>query len=76
MRDTQTYCGVLLDDNNRKPICRLFFNQAQKYIGLFGADKNCTRFPIARLDDIYNFAEQLCATAQQYRPSDQPGPPE
>ncbi len=31
MRDTISYCGVLLDDNNRKPICRLFFNQAKKH---------------------------------------------
>ena len=66
MRDTQSYCGVLLDDNNRKPICRLFFNQSQKYIGLFDAEKNCTRFPVSALDDIYNFAEQLCATVKHY----------
>ncbi len=66
MRDTQSYCGVLLDDNNRKPICRLFFNQSQRYIGLFDAEKNCTRFPIASLDEIYNYAEQLCATVKQY----------
>ena len=26
MRDTKSYCGILLDDNNRKPICRLRFN--------------------------------------------------
>src|SRR6202000_1005398 len=25
-RDTQSYFGILLDDNNRKPICRLHFN--------------------------------------------------
>src|SRR5699024_4173156 len=25
-RDTKSYFGVLLDDNNRKPICRLHFN--------------------------------------------------
>jgi len=23
IRDTQSYCGILLDDNNRKPICRM-----------------------------------------------------
>src|SRR5690606_16607120 len=34
-RDTQSYFGILLDDNNRKPICRLHFNRSQKYIGLF-----------------------------------------
>ena len=37
MRDTKSYCGILLDDNNRKPICRLRFNYSQKYIGLFDA---------------------------------------
>src|SRR3546814_6517260 len=26
MRDAKTYCAVLLDDNNRKPIARLHFN--------------------------------------------------
>src|SRR5690606_17940041 len=30
MRDTKSYCGILLDDNNRKPICRLRFNFSQK----------------------------------------------
>ncbi len=66
MRDTQSYCGVLLDDNNRKPVCRMFFNQSQKYLGLFDADKNCTRQAIGSLDDIYEHADQLCKTAQQY----------
>jgi hypothetical protein len=31
MRDVQSYCGILLDDNNRKPICCFHFNAAQKY---------------------------------------------
>lgn len=26
MRDKESYCGILLDDNNRKPICRLHYN--------------------------------------------------
>ena len=34
VRDTKSYCGILLDDNNRKPICRLHFNSSQKYLGL------------------------------------------
>ena len=38
-RDTLSYFGILLDDNNRKPICRLHFNRPQKYFSLFGADK-------------------------------------
>ncbi len=30
MRDAQSYCAILLDDNNRKPICRLRFNNSEK----------------------------------------------
>jgi hypothetical protein len=66
MRDTQSYCGILLDDNNRKPICRLHFNRAQKYIGLFDEAKNETRHPIETLDQIYAFADHLKKTALGY----------
>lgn len=66
MRDTQSYCGVLLDDNNRKPICRLHFNRSQKYIGLFDQEKNETRHAIESVDDIYGFAEQLKAAVGYY----------
>ena len=66
MRDTQSYCGVLLDDNNRKPICRLHFNRGQKYLGIFDQEKNETRNPIESVDDIYNFADQLRATVGYY----------
>lgn len=41
-RDTQSYFGILLDDNNRKPICRLHFNRSQKYLGIFDEEKNET----------------------------------
>lgn len=63
MRDTQSYCGVLLEDNNRKPICRFHLNRSQKYIGLFDQEKNETRQAIESVDDIYGFAEQLKAAA-------------
>jgi predicted type IV restriction endonuclease len=66
MRDTQSYCGVLLDDNNRKPLCRLHFNGKQKYIGLFKTDKSEERLPIASVDDIYLHAERLKETASAY----------
>jgi len=65
-RDTQSYFGVLLDDNNRKPVCRLHFNRGQKYIGIFDKDKAETRHPITSLDEIYGFAEQLKETVGYY----------
>ncbi len=58
-RDTKSYFGILLDDNNRKPICRLHFNAGQKYIGLFDKDKKETRYPIAELTDIYQYSKNL-----------------
>lgn len=59
LRDKLSYCGILLDDNNRKPICRFHFNTANKYIGLFDQNKNEQKHYIESLDDIYNHAEEL-----------------
>ncbi|MCB0374620.1 MAG: restriction endonuclease, partial [Sinomicrobium sp.] len=65
-RDTQSYFGILLDDNNRKPICRLHLNGGKKYISLFDRDKNETKALINSIDDIYNFEEQLLKTVDYY----------
>ncbi len=65
-RDTQSYFGILLDDNNRKPICRLHLNGGTKYISLFDADKNESREKIESVDDIYKFEEQLLQTIDFY----------
>jgi predicted type IV restriction endonuclease len=66
MRDQKSYCSVLLDDSNRKPICRLWFNAAQKYVGLFDLAKNETRMPIENLAAIYSLSNQLRETVQRY----------
>jgi len=65
-RDTKSYMGILLDDNNRKPICRLHFNTRQKYLGLFDDDKKESRQPISDLSEIYDFSEQLNSTVERY----------
>ncbi|WP_430591482.1 type I restriction endonuclease [Humidisolicoccus flavus] len=65
-RDTKSYFGVLLDDNNRKPLARLHFNTAQHYIGLFDENKVETRHAITRNDEIYAFADQLRAAVHFY----------
>ena len=65
MRDTKSYCGILLDDNNRKPICRLHFNAAQNYLGIV-ENKQEERIPIKALNEIYIYAERLRAVITQY----------
>lgn len=66
MRDTKSYCGVLLDDNNRKPICRLHFNRDQKYIGLFDQEKQEERITLQSVDDIYDYESRLIETLAFY----------
>jgi hypothetical protein len=63
-RDAQSYFAILLDNNNRKPVCRLHFNRQQKYIGIMDAEKKETRHPIEKLDDIYGFADALMAATK------------
>jgi hypothetical protein len=67
MRDSQTYCAILVDDNNRKPMCRLRFNSKKSLtIGIFNAQKEEEMIKIDRLDDIYLHADKLIAIAQSY----------
>jgi hypothetical protein len=65
-RPTQSYFGILADDNNRKPICRLHFNRTQKYLGIFDSNKKETRHPIETVDDIFQYTDALLETAKAY----------
>lgn len=65
-RDTQSYFGILLDDNNRKPLCRLHLNGGKKYLGLFNNDKTENRQPIETIDDIYLYEKELLETVGLY----------
>lgn len=65
MRDAKSYCAVLLDDNNRKPLVRLHFNRATKYIGIFDGDSE-DRVIIESLDQIYEYADRIKTAAQKY----------
>lgn len=58
-RDTKSYFTVLLDDTNRKTVCRLRFNERRKRLGLLDADKNETIIELNTLDDIFAHADQL-----------------
>lgn len=65
-RDTKSYFGVLFDDNNRKPLCRLHFNRSKKYIGLFDDSKGETRHLVDGPEGLYQFADQLREAARRY----------
>lgn len=66
-RDTQSYFGILLDDNNRKPLARLHFNTINKYLELFHNGKDADeKILLNSIDEIYNYREQLHKTFENY----------
>ncbi|PDT50536.1 restriction endonuclease [Sinorhizobium fredii] len=65
MRDQKSYCGILIDNNNRKPLARLHFNRSVKYISLFDVETE-ERLIIDSLDQIYDHSDRLRATAKKY----------
>ncbi|MBT2621370.1 type I restriction endonuclease [Chryseobacterium sp. ISL-6] len=66
-RDTLSYFGVLLDDNNRKPLCRFHFNTANKYLETFHNGKEAgEKVLLTNLDEIYNYKSELHKTLEAY----------
>jgi hypothetical protein len=66
MRDAQSYCAILFDDNNRKPICRLRYNGKVKKVETFDANKNATLHVVESPADLYQLREQLEAVVSAY----------
>lgn len=65
-RDAQSYFAILLDDNNRKTICRLYLNGSKKYIGTFDENKKETKIEVTSLDDIFRHSGQLLTTVENH----------
>jgi len=66
-RDSQSYFAIFADDNNRKPICRLHFNNpSNKRIGFVDENRNEQMESIDKLDDIYKYKKQLVEGAKRY----------
>ena len=65
-RDAQSYFAILLDDNNRKTICRLYLNGNKKFIGLFDEQKKESKTEILSLDDIFNHSTSILKTIEIY----------
>ncbi|WP_292371133.1 type I restriction endonuclease [Methanoregula sp. UBA64] len=68
IRDAKSYCAILYENNNRRPICRLYFDGKQKYVGVFNnKDREETKIPISSLQDIFTLGDQLKATVAMYQ---------
>ena len=65
-RDAQSYFVILLDDNNRKTICRLYLNGVKKYLVVLDEQKKEVKHEIVSLDDIFKHSELLHKIVQTY----------
>ncbi|MDD3787190.1 MAG: type I restriction endonuclease [Petrimonas sp.] len=65
-RDTQSYFNILLDDSNRKPICRLYLNGTNKYLATLDQNKKETKHLLSSLDDIYTYEKEICEMLKTY----------
>jgi predicted type IV restriction endonuclease len=67
IRDAKSYCSVFVDDNNRKPVCRLYFNtKSSRSIGLFLADKTETKHTLQSLNDIFAHSAAIESAVSAY----------
>ena len=76
-RDTKSYSMVLLDNNNRKPILRLYFNSlSNKQIGLPGEGRDSygrrevPAYSIESVEEITGYANQIRDVVRRYLKED------
>jgi len=65
-RDTESYFGILLDDNNRKWICRVHIASTVKFITVANENKKPIRYNINTIDDIYEFSKEIIESCSRY----------
>lgn len=70
MRDAKSYCAILFDDNNRKPLCRFYFDGKQKYVALFdNNERQETKEPIENITDLFKLKDRIRTVAKSYLPA-------
>ena len=64
-RGAKNNCDIILDNNDQKPICRLWVNRTQVYFGVVDENKKETGNRIGSFEDIHAFTEEIQATTQR-----------
>jgi len=65
-KDTQSYLGILYQNNTRKWICRLLLDGNKRYLIYPDENKNEIRQEINCLDDIYNYKDAINEVVKRY----------
>ncbi len=66
IRDAKSYCAILLDDNNRRPICRLHFNKKKMAVTFFAGEKE-SRIDIDKVSNIYQYRDLIREAILKYK---------
>lgn len=70
IRDRQSYCAVMLDNNQYKTICRMHFNRPQKRISVFyvshDGQREVLQHDIDDVEGIHEYADQIRAIVDAY----------
>ena len=74
IRDRQSYCAILLDDNQNYTICRLYFNDLDNLAVAFFDSMQRTKsgsrieekIAISKVSGIYDYKEKLLKTVKVY----------
>jgi len=67
LRDQKTYCSVLIDNNNRKPLLRMWFNNSDRLVIELFDGQTPEKIGISSPNDIGKFSERIRATASIYK---------
>jgi hypothetical protein len=65
IRDAKSYCAILFDDNNRRPICRFYFGKTKMAITVFTPEGE-QKQDIAGVNELYKHKAMILAAVSQY----------
>ena len=66
IRDAKSYCAILYDDNNRKPIVRLFFNNTEKKAVVFFDAQQEEKVFIEKIADLFQYKQRILNAIAKY----------
>lgn len=65
-KHTESYTAILIQNNPRKWICRLFFSSNQKYICIPDINKKECKYILDSISNIKDFSEKLVSATKRY----------
>lgn len=65
IRDAKSYCAILFDDNNRRPICRFYFGKTKMAITVFTPEGE-KKQDISGVNELYKHKAMILAAVSQY----------